>query len=356
MKKLLRKKYAVSDSEILKVCEKAMIKDLIMLLPDGLDTFLSGGTLTQLSGGQKQRIAIARALIRNPQVLILDEATSALDYLSERQVQKTLDNICTESTLTVVVVAHRLSTVRNSDKIFFLNDGRIAEEGTHDELIAQKGEYYLMCSSTEGDGDDDANEDDLENNDIDEEFIKTQSQSLKKTTSSGAETSGQTGSGLVLRTATIDEDPHALKTVGKLTSQRTKSQMSRTMSRTLSRKDSSASATGDKEEDEEPEELKDITCPKTEEELEKERQQKILATYQKPILRLISLNQGWERVALCVAFLAAIVNGGASPMFGVQFAKLLENMVPDEARKYLHNYLKSSGLTLGFRNLSLEIL
>jgi ABC-type methionine transport system ATPase subunit len=139
----------IEDSEIFEICEKAMIKDVVLSLPDGLDTHLSGGTLTQLSGGQKQRIAIARALIRKPQLLILDEATSALDYLSEREVQKTLDKICSESNLTVVVVAHRLSTVRNSDRIYVLENGIVQESGSHDDLMTKKGKYFKLCGRDE---------------------------------------------------------------------------------------------------------------------------------------------------------------------------------------------------------------
>jgi len=100
---------------------------------------------SKLSGGQKQRVAIARALVRKPAVLLLDEATSALDNESERIVQAALDEIMTKMKRTTVVVAHRLSTIRNADKIVVLKEGKVAEEGTHDELLANpEGLYFNL--------------------------------------------------------------------------------------------------------------------------------------------------------------------------------------------------------------------
>lgn len=131
-----------SDEEIMEACRKANAHDFIASLPEGLDT-LCGTSGLQFSGGQRQRIAIARALIRNPQVLLLDEATSALDTESERLVQHTLDGAAANRT--TIAVAHRLSTIRNASRIFVFADGQILEQGTHEELLRLKGQYYEMC-------------------------------------------------------------------------------------------------------------------------------------------------------------------------------------------------------------------
>ena len=97
-----------------------------------------------LSGGQKQRLAIARAFVKNAPIVILDEATSALDNKSERVVQEALDNLMKNRT--VIVIAHRLSTIQNADKIVVINDGKIAEQGTHEELLKLRGAYYALYS------------------------------------------------------------------------------------------------------------------------------------------------------------------------------------------------------------------
>jgi ATP-binding cassette, subfamily B, bacterial MsbA len=131
----------VTEGEIESAAAAANAHGFITELPDGYDTVL-GERGVRLSGGQRQRIAIARALLRNPPILILDEATSALDTESERLVQRAVDELLEDRT--VVVVAHRLSTVRRADQIVVLDAGRIVERGTHDQLLARGGLYHRL--------------------------------------------------------------------------------------------------------------------------------------------------------------------------------------------------------------------
>ena len=130
-----------SQADIEKAAREANVHDFISSLPNGYNT-LVGERGVQLSGGQKQRVAIARALVRDPKLLLLDEATSALDTESESIVQEALDKA--RSGRTTIVIAHRLSTIRNADVIVALEDGQVAEMGTHEELIQRKGLYFNL--------------------------------------------------------------------------------------------------------------------------------------------------------------------------------------------------------------------
>ena len=131
----------ISDYDIWEAIDKANLKDFIQSLPDGINTTI-GENGIKLSGGQKQRITIARAFIRKPQLLIFDEATSALDNKSEAEVQKAIDNISND--VMVLIVAHRLSTVKNVDTIFCLDNGRIVEDGTYNDLMSKEGFFYSL--------------------------------------------------------------------------------------------------------------------------------------------------------------------------------------------------------------------
>jgi ATP-binding cassette, subfamily B, bacterial MsbA len=115
--------------------------DFINASEHGFETII-GERGSKLSGGQRQRLAIARALLRNPPILILDEATSALDNESEKLVQQALDNL--RQGRTTLVIAHRLSTIQDADAIIVLDKGRIVESGTHEELLSRKGYYHKL--------------------------------------------------------------------------------------------------------------------------------------------------------------------------------------------------------------------
>ena len=131
----------VTEEEVIHAVEAANLKSVIAKLPKGLDTMI-GEHGANLSGGQRQRISIARAIIRDPRVIILDEATSALDTISEKEIQDALDQLIKGRT--TFIVAHRLSTVRGADRIVVLDQGRIREEGSYQALMDLKGEFYEM--------------------------------------------------------------------------------------------------------------------------------------------------------------------------------------------------------------------
>ena len=133
-----------SYEEVVEAAKKAKIYDDIMAMPDGFDTYV-GERGTMLSGGQKQRVSIARIFLKNPKILILDEATSALDTITEQEIQRSFDELAKGRT--GVIIAHRLATVRNADRIVLVDDGRIVEEGSHDELMKLDGGYAKLYNT-----------------------------------------------------------------------------------------------------------------------------------------------------------------------------------------------------------------
>ncbi len=138
---ILLGKPGATDEEVIAAAKAANAHDFIMNLPDGYDTKV-GERGIKLSGGQKQRIAIARVFLKNPPLLIFDEATSALDLESEHYIQEAMERLAKNRT--TFIVAHRLSTITHADRIFLIEDGKIVESGTHDELMARKGQYYHL--------------------------------------------------------------------------------------------------------------------------------------------------------------------------------------------------------------------
>ncbi len=131
----------ISDETLWKIIKAANLEDVIQNLPNGLDTMITEHG-ENLSGGQRQRISIARAFIRNPQILILDEATSALDSVSEKKIQDSIQHLVKGRT--TLIVAHRLSTIRNADRIAVIGNGGVMECGSYEELMQKKGEFYRL--------------------------------------------------------------------------------------------------------------------------------------------------------------------------------------------------------------------
>lgn len=128
----------VTEEEMIKAAKKARCHDFIMALPDGYDIIVGEGGGT-LSGGEKQRIAIARMMLKNAPIIILDETTASIDPENEDKLQRSIAALTKGKTL--LVIAHRLATVQNADQILVVDDGRIAQHGTHDQLVKQEGLY-----------------------------------------------------------------------------------------------------------------------------------------------------------------------------------------------------------------------
>ena len=127
-----------TEEEIIEACKNANIHDFIMQLPEKYDT-LAGERGVRLSGGQRQRISIARAFLKNAPILLLDEPTASVDIESEQKIQEAIERI--SAGRTVIVIAHRLSTVKNAKRIYVVSGGRVAETGNHEELMKKHGIY-----------------------------------------------------------------------------------------------------------------------------------------------------------------------------------------------------------------------
>ena len=132
----------ITMEDVKKACRLSRADEFIEKMPMGYNTMI-GENGYDLSGGQKQRLAIARALLKNPAILIMDEATSNLDTVTERSIKETIENL--SGNITCIIIAHRMSTIRNCDKIYVMDNGKVVESGNHEELIKVNGRYKSFC-------------------------------------------------------------------------------------------------------------------------------------------------------------------------------------------------------------------
>jgi ATP-binding cassette subfamily B protein len=134
---------SATDEQLMDALRKSAVTRLLERAEKGLDTMIGEGGL-KLSGGEKQRLSIARALLRNPRLLIFDEATSSLDSLTEEEVTNTIKDVSSKGSQITILIAHRLSTIMHADRIYVLERGDVVETGTHESLLEEKGLYYAM--------------------------------------------------------------------------------------------------------------------------------------------------------------------------------------------------------------------